>query len=162
MPKIVAAALLAGVVIVLLVVVLRSSRPTDTLPSAFGRLSELAGFVARLREARNPQAFLIVELAGTEDFLQMKHYDDTFELDFPVLTERQRSLAAEVQRVYRSLGHTVVEDKSRPLGDVFLDVYLKTDADLVEAVNKVFEQAFGAEPRQGVIFEWSDLSIGPD
>ena len=105
---------------------------------------ELRDYVERLLSAPGDGAFLIVTVAGTEDFLQMLVCGEELQIDFPLVTARQRALEPKIRAVAGGEG-LAVEEVSGSNGAHFLDMYLEKDARRVARVCRTFlREVFGA------------------
>jgi hypothetical protein len=107
-----------------------------------GKASELEPRIAQLMQSER-QTFLIVRVAGTRDFLQLTAAPDSAQIDFPLVTDRQRELepkireaAAELQLDFRE---TCGSDGTR-----FLDCDLTaTPAEIARACRQLLQRVFG-------------------
>jgi hypothetical protein len=155
---------IAGIVVVVLIVLLvvlvvvSSRNSSQGLSMATGTLRDLEFYTSHLQEANNSRAFLIVTLDGSPDFLQMKYVDGEFELDFPLVTDRQKSLEEKIRRLYEEHDYKIVENPSTS-GHTFLDVYFNSRAILVETASEVFREVFGATAESSIKFQWSDMVV---
>lgn len=105
---------------------------------------ELRDYVGRLTRADEDGAFLIVTVAGSEDFLQMLLCAGSVQIDFPLVTARQRGFESKIRATAESEGLTVEEVRGSD-GSRFLDIYLAKDADAVLRACRAFlREVFGA------------------
>jgi hypothetical protein len=118
---------------------------------------ELEDYVGRLTRASEDGAFLIVTVTGTEDFLQMIAGEEDVQIDFPLVTERQRGFESRIRAAAGSVGLTVEENEGGD-GARFLDVYLEKDAGRVASVCRSFlRDVFGAGAGARLEFESDGL-----
>jgi hypothetical protein len=94
---------------------------------------ELREYVGRLMRAPEAGAFLIVTVAGSEDFLQMVVGEEDVQLDFPLITARQKSLEASMRATAEREGLSVEVNEGTD-GSLFLDMYVEKDAERVTRV----------------------------
>jgi hypothetical protein len=118
---------------------------------------ELRDYVERLTSTAGDGTFLIVTVAGTEDFLQMLVCAEKLQIDFPLVTARQRALESKVRAAASGEG-LLVEEVVGSNGAHFLDVYLEKDAGRVTRVCRTFlREVFGAREDAPLEFNWDGL-----
>jgi hypothetical protein len=105
---------------------------------------ELRDYVGRLMRADDDTAFLVVTVAGSEDFLQLSGDSEGVQIDFPLITGRQRGLESSIRATAEREGLAVLENLGSD-GSRFLDVNMKADAGEVARVCRAFlREVFGA------------------
>lgn len=97
------------------------------------RLPDLASYVARLMRSKDAHAFLIIEIAHSEDFLQLSGDARGVQIDFPLMTARQRGYEQKIKEVASRAGHEVVETNGSN-GARFLDIDVNGESWEVAAV----------------------------
>ena len=97
-----------------------AAEPTRTA----GQLADVPSHLAALHQASEPDAYLIIEVQGTEDFLQFTASPTVVELDLPLVTERQQSLEEPFRAAAADLG-LAVRDSRGSEGSRFLDIDLE-------------------------------------
>ena len=113
--------------------------------------------VERLVRSNVYGAFLIVSVAGTEDFLQMSAGPGAVQLDLPLITPRQAALEPEIRAVAAGEGLSVYESEGTD-GARFLDMDLEKDSARVAAVCRAFLRGvFGAGEGARLEFEGDGL-----
>jgi hypothetical protein len=118
---------------------------------------ELREYVGRLMRAPEDGAFLIVTVAGSEDFLQMVTGVEDVQIDFPLITDRQRGFESKIRATAEGEGLTVEEVEGSD-GAHFLDMYLEKDAGRVTHVCRTFlRDVFGAGDDARLEFESDGL-----
>jgi len=90
-------------------------------------MNDLEPAVLALLKSSGDNAFLIIHISGTQDFVQMSSYEGLAALDFPQITSRQRELRPKVESVCDSLG-LVQRIITGSNGAEFLDYDLPKDA----------------------------------
>lgn len=94
------------IVLAVLVVVMLffwRGRSTTTLRPATppGRLEDA---IAGLLTSEQSDAFLIVDIRGSEDFLQFTAVPGSVQMDFPLITDRQKQVRARLEQAAESAG----------------------------------------------------------
>ncbi len=149
--------LIGGGVFLLLVLVgwVLLIRSRKDLPSAFGTTADLERYLDLLAKATAPEAFLIVGFPESDDFVQFKHYEGIFEIDFPIFTERQRSLEDRIRQVRKHLGLTIRVTEEGKDGH-FIDFdYAGQATEMAEIVGQLLIDVFEAPQGADLIFSWS-------
>jgi hypothetical protein len=88
-----------------------------------GDLRDLPDYFVALRNARSADAFLVLEVQQTGDFLQFTASSSLIELDMPLITQRQRDLEPMFRAAAHGLG-LVVRVTAGSDGSQFLDIDL--------------------------------------
>ena len=124
-------------VIAFLVFVLRSSTATTIV----GTSKDILQYLSELQFAQDDDAFLVVTLRGTPDFIQFKYSNGQFEIDFPLVSERQQSFEERIKSACSDIGLKIqVSDDSQ-----FLDIYENSTAEkIAESVIRIFQEVYGA------------------
>jgi hypothetical protein len=60
------------------------------IPNITGWLREIEDYINTLMSGDNDTAFLVIEISGTEDFIQFLNDEKSVQLDFPLVTDRQK------------------------------------------------------------------------
>ena len=116
-------------------------------------LNDIPSAIDGLLRSDAEDAFLIIKISGSEDFVQLGGYLGTAFLDFPQITERQQELRATVEFVCADLGLTL-EKIVASNGAEFLDYELTGSADEMAAiVEQVLIRVYGVNPGTGLEFE---------
>jgi hypothetical protein len=118
---------------------------------------ELRDYVERLMRAPEEGAFLIVSIAGSEDFVQMIAGGEDVQIDLPLVTDRQRGFESKIRAAASGEGLAVEENEGDD-GARFLDMYVEKDAGRVTRVCRSFlRDVFGAEEDARLEFESDGL-----
>ena len=139
--------LLAVIVLTVLLIALRSfrrdepgDRPNALRPDSRQHLEDL---VRRLMHSTSDDAFLVVGVENSEDFLQMTGGPAGVQLDFPMITDRQKSLESRIRETAARQGLSVQEN--RGTGDLFLDIDISGEPAHIAAVCRRFmSEVYGA------------------
>lgn len=147
-------ALVGAVIVLVAVVFFFLTRPTP-LAKATGGFHDLERYLRGLKLADNPDAFLVVTATDSEDFIQFKHAEESFEIDFPLVTDHQRAREDRIRSAAAHLGLRLVEREPEP-GYRFLDLYTDSDStDAASIVESLFERVFSVPPSHNLDFEWT-------
>lgn len=104
------------------------------------------------------QTFLIVRIAGTKDFLQLTATKDSAQIDFPLITDRQRELEPKIRQAAADLGLDFGETRGSD-GGRFLDCDLRgTSLEVAEVCRQLLTRVFGM-PTDGPVAYESDAAI---
>ena len=116
-------------------------------------LADLETYLAALMRSKHADAFLIVEVEGTLDFLQFTSNSSGVQLDLPLLTERQVALESKFRSIAQELALEIEENKGSS-GDRFLDINLSGDASKIAAtVEQVFGRLYAVDRETAIRFE---------
>ena len=117
-----------------------------------GRLVDVGAHVRELIESDSEDAFLVIEVEGTDDFLQLLTVSGILRLDYPLLTARQRSLEPKLRSAAAALGLKVKganDDDEFPV----VDVDIPTSADAAEIVQRLLTELYGVTASTPLRFE---------
>lgn len=116
-------------------------------------LADLPAAINGLLGSPTEDAFLIVSISGTEDFVQLGGSRGTAFLDFPQITARQQALRDTVEIVCSDLGLTL-ETNVASNGAEFLDYELSGSADeMAVVVEQVLIRVYGVDATTRLEFE---------
>ena len=116
-----------------------------------GPLSELEPRIAHLMS--RPGAFLIVQVAGTEDFLQLTATPDSAEIGFPLITERQQGLEPHIRQTAADMQLEVRETRGTD-GSRFLDCHIRgMPAEISSVCRQLLQRVFGARDHATLTYE---------
>ena len=104
------------------------------------------------------QTFLIVHAADTKDFLQLTASPDGAQIDFPLITERQRSLEPKILQVAAELRLDFHETRGSN-GGRFLDCdFVGSSREVADTCRKLLIHVYGISDTTPLTFE-TDASI---
>jgi len=130
--------------------------PRRTLKTK-GDASKIEVFVSMLMRSSD-QKFLIVGVRGTEDFLQLTGAPDGAQIDFPLITERQRSLEPKIRQAAEEL-HLDFRETRGSDGSRFLDCDFTGSArEIADACRKLLVYVYGISETTPLTFE-TDAAI---
>jgi hypothetical protein len=108
--------------------------------------------------SEDPHAFVIVNVAHSEDFLQLSGDRNSVQVDFPLITPRQRSLEGTIRDVAEHEGLDVVETSGSD-GSRFLDVNVNGDYRAVAAIcSKILRGVYSLSGHVELKFEHVGLA----
>ena len=121
-------------------------------------MDEIEQYVDRLMCATDDGAFLVISVPGADDFLQLTGDARGAQIDFPLITDRQRSLERKIWLAAERGGLRIVESKSGG-GDRFLDINVEgTAADVARVCRALLYEVFGASEGAELEFEGDGLA----
>lgn len=86
---------------------------------------------------------LIVEVIGTSDFIQFAHFREHVQVDFPLVTDRHKSLRNKYKREVEELGYLVAVSKGSD-GASFLNFDAPANPDrMSEICTTLLKRTFG-------------------
>ena len=115
--------------------------------------------VAALLQSTADDAFLIIGISGTPDFIQMSGYRGTALLDFPLITSRQKGLRESIENACKDLGlkKSVVSGSD---GSEFLDYDLPSSApQIADIVKTILIKVYGAQKSTILEFEANGFGL---
>ena len=90
-----------------------------------------------------PRTFLTVKIAGTKDFLQLTATPESAEIDFPLITDRQRELEPKIREASAVLGLDCRETHGSD-GNRFLDCDVSgSPAEVARTCQQLLLRVFG-------------------
>jgi hypothetical protein len=122
-----------------------------------GTSQDIHMHLQKLIRATDPAAFLIIEVSETGDFLQFSEHDGVVQMDFPLITTRQKQREETLATVCSQMGLTLEKTKGSD-GSEFMDYNLTGDASSISStVQKVFQQVFDVSGDQALVFKTSGV-----
>ena len=109
---------------------------TDRSQSA-SMQAHIEGLMASPRQ----DSFLIVTVKGTEEFIQFTSDQTGVQLDFPIITARQRTKEQSFRETAKKQGLAVIESKGSD-GSRFLDINIEGSPSEVSQVARAFVADF--------------------
>ena len=120
---------------------------------------DLAAGINGLLEATADDAWFVIEISGTPDFLQLYGSDGTAYLDFPIFTERQKALRSTVEEVCADLGLKLLLNEG-PNGLILLDYKLPQGTAAATAIVKaVLLRVYSVDDSTALGFEANGFSL---
>jgi len=100
------------------------SKETETI---VGNVSDIERNISRLMNSDYENAFLIIYIFGTEDFLQFTGDAQGVQMDFPLITARQKSIEKRFRNIAK-IQSLKIDDNQGSDGSGFLDIELNGEA----------------------------------
>jgi hypothetical protein len=122
-----------------------------------GTVAELEPRISNLMRSGR-QTFLIVRIAGTKDFLQLTATPESAQIDFPLITDRQRELESRIREAASEFRLDFRETRGSD-GSRFLDCDLTaTPAEIARVSRQLLSRVFSMSEDARLAFE-SDAAI---
>ena len=120
--------------------------------SAQQTFADIPEAVAGLLGSDADDAFLVIEIAGTKDFVQLAGDNGTAYVDFPMITERQQASRKKIESVCSELGLPLTITPE-PDGVEFLDYDLPGDpGEIASIVKELLNRIYGVSPETHLNF----------
>jgi hypothetical protein len=132
--------IIAVIVVVIIVAFLFLYRPDSTRVTA-GTIKDLEGNIGQMMISTEKHPFVIAIVQGTNDFVQFSGDTKSIELDFPLVTDRQKSMEEKFRSMAKSMNLEAIERRGTG-GELFLDIGLKGTAAEVSIVARAFMEKF--------------------
>lgn len=122
-------------IIILGAFLLVRSKQNQEIPKIQGSLKDLEANLSKLMGSNNDHAFLIIEVSGTEDFIQFSGDDKGVQLDFPLVTDRQKEMEAQIRQSAKNQNLAIIENKGSD-GSRFLDIDIDGSPSEITEISK--------------------------
>lgn len=104
---------------------------------------EFAKYFDILKNSRNDDAYIVIAIENSEDFIQFTNSSEGFEIDIPLITERQKSLESKIIEVYKKNNLTYRYNYSTNHKNRFIDLYVKLPSNEIgNLVTRLFNEIF--------------------
>jgi len=118
--------------------------------------------IAGLMDSTDKRSFLIVEIANTKDFIQFSGSTDVVQMDFPLVTQRQKDLRSDIEKACSELGLDL-ELTPGSTGEEFLDYNLKGSSESISnTIRQVLERVHGVTGNEQLLFSASGFALNTD
>jgi hypothetical protein len=136
-----------------------ASKKAEMFPES-GVPGDLESAIEGLLGADASDAFLIVTVKSTEDFVQFTAVPGTVRLDYPQVTPRQRELRSRFEEACRALGLEKTVNSGSD-GSEFIDYDIPGSAASIAAVvRQVLSGVFGVSSDAELLFVANGFEIG--
>lgn len=123
-----------------------------------GQIFDLARYIDRLMRSPDPYAYVIINVANTEDFMQLTGDASGVQIDFPQVTPRQRSFEEKIREVASREGLDVIENHGST-GELFLDLNVNGEWRAVAAIcSKVLRDVYNLSGETELTFNHDGLA----
>ena len=144
--------IILAVVIIALFIFGRSKKDVEIQKSQ-GKLEDIENHINKLMGTNNDRAFLIVEVSNSDDFIQFSGDDKRVQLDFPLVTDRQKDLEKKFRQVAKKRDLEVFDNKGSD-GTRFLDIDINgSPSEVAKVIVGVMKEVFGVEKNTGIEFQ---------
>ncbi len=127
----------------------RRRRMQATSPS----LHHIAHHVNALMRSTTPDAFVMIRVQGTDDFIQFSGDRHGIQMDFPMITEHQQELRPLIEQTCHQLGLSLTVNIGSD-GTEFLDYELQgTRESIAETIKTIFQHVFHVDESQPLEFQ---------
>ena len=127
-------------VVIILIAFLFLYRPDDT-KVLVGTIKDLESGIEKMMLSSKKDSFVIATVHGTHDFIQFSGNTKNVQIDFPQITDRQKSMGVRFRTIAKEMNLKVIEN--RGTGDeLFLDIDLKGTATEISGVAGTFMERF--------------------
>ena len=124
-------------------------------------MNDLDSAISGLLASTADDAFLVVTISDSPDFVQMSGYRGSAVLDFPQITDRQKQLRSKIEDVCEDLGLTLNVIRGSD-GSEFLDYDLPSDAREIAAIlRRILSEVYRATDSSELEFEANGFDL-PD
>jgi hypothetical protein len=125
--------------------------------SESGRVFDIRLYVARLMRANDACAFLIIKIPP-DDFMQLTGDESGVQVDFPLITARQRGFETKIREAASRANLEVIENSGSD-GSRFLDLNVNGAPDHVAAIcSKLLREVFSISGDVELMFEHDGLA----
>jgi len=130
---------------------------SDTSKSESGHVFDIPLYVDRLMRANNSGAFLIINITP-DDFMQLTGAASCVQIDFPLITARQRGFEPKIRNAASSANLEVIENSGSD-GSRFLDININGTSDKVAMIcSKILRGVFGVSGDIELMFQHDGLA----
>ena len=144
--------IIIALIIVGLIIFIFLKRSDDTTALS-GTTKDLEDSIAKMVQSTRKHPFVIAKVHGTNDFVRFNCGMKGVELDFPLVSDRQKSMEGTFRSIAKKMNLKVVE--KRKSGDrTFLDIYMKgTSAEISAAAQTFIEKLFSINQDTKIEYE---------
>jgi hypothetical protein len=127
-------------VVIILIAFLFLYQPDNTEDLA-GTTKDLENYIGIMMLSAEKYAFVIATVRGTRDFVQFSGNTKNIRLDFPLITDRQKSMEAAFRTTAKEMDLKIIENRGTG-GEVFLDIDLKGTITEISVAARTFMERF--------------------
>ena len=115
-------------------------RPDNTEDLA-GTIKDLENYIGIMMLSAEKYAFVIATVQRTKDFVQFSGNTKNIQLDFPLITDRQKNMEAAFRTTAKEMDLKIIENRGTG-GETFLDIDLKGTTAEISLVARTFMERF--------------------
>jgi hypothetical protein len=149
--------ILIPIVLILLfaLVAFKRQDTSPDIPTVSGSFEILEGHLSKLMNDNDDYSFLIVTVSDTNDFIQFTGDNKGVQLDFPLSTERQRSLEAQFRKSAGEQNLKIIENKGSD-GTMFMDIDINGSPSFIANVSeKLMRSVFSIKDGSIIEYQYS-------
>ena len=129
-----------SIIIIILALIVISififSKQSDDTKTIVGSINDIESNIDKVMKSNKKGAFLIATIQGINDFIQFTGNTTGVQLDFPLVTDRQKSMEMVYRSVAKELNLVIVENKGTS-GHNFLDIDIKGTATQIAIISRI-------------------------
>jgi hypothetical protein len=126
--------------VIILIAFLFLYRPDNT-EVLVGTTKDLENYIGIMMLSTEKYAFVIAMVQGTRDFVQFSGNTKNIQLDFPLITDRQKSMEVAFRTTAKEMDLKIIENRGTG-GEIFLDIDLKGTTAEISVVARTFMERF--------------------
>ena len=126
--------------VIILIAFLFLYRPDNT-EVLVGTTKDLENYIGIMMLSTEKYAFVIATVQGTRDFVQFSGNTKNIQLDFPLITDRQKSMEVAFRTTAKEMDLKIIENRGTG-GEVFLDIDFKGTTAEISVVARTFMERF--------------------
>jgi len=124
-----------------------------------GSLSEAPRYLEALLKSQDSDSYVIITHEASGHFLQFSPGENIIQMDFPVITKKQRDKSDVIKESCSKLG-LVLKVTNGTDGSMFYDWDMSgTPEEMCKIIIQVFSEAFGTKPEDNFVFEHDEYLI---
>jgi len=117
-----------------------------------GTTIDIEKYISGLKDSTNKQSFLILKVEGTDQFTQLTQNDDKIKLNFPLITDEQKSRKATIKKIAEDMKLELTSSTIKT-GSEFLDFNLHGDSEyLSKTVEQIMIRLFEIDNKTSLSF----------
>jgi hypothetical protein len=117
-----------------------------------GTAAELEPRISRLMQSSS-QTFLVVQVTGSKDFLQLTAAPNGAQIDFPLITDRQRALEPKIREAAEELRLDLHETRGSNGGRLLDCDFRGSPREIADACHQLLTRVFGISEDASLTFE---------
>ena len=126
--------------VIILIAFLFLYRPDNT-EVLVGTTKDLENYIGIMMLSTEKYAFVVATVKGTRNFVQFSGKTKKIQLDFPLITDRQKSMEAAFRTTAKEMDLKIIENRGTG-GETFLDINLKGTTAEISVVARTFMERF--------------------
>ncbi len=139
--------------LVLIALVLFFSLNDHDTTVSVGSIDDIEKNIEKLMRSSKEAAFLIATVHGTDDYVQFTADAKSVQLDFPLITDRQKSLEMAFRSVSKELGLEIMENSGSG-GEKFLDITIEgTATEIAVVAASLMKKLFRIDRNEKIRYE---------